>query len=212
MNDSFRDPQQRAEACRALLATGGLERLWTSRGPTAEAQALARQAPSLLAAGHRALLLAALAFWTDEPVPLRFDELLGLAEAEPICKLTIAAFYGPQAVDVWLTRSDDIEGFAASPDEIHASAASLFDEARAVFDEGRDEAMNLRAAPDACALGASRMAEYVLIRGVSPVRGDKRRYKTAMQMTVHVLGLYAAIERERAAGQSDEDAPDADTD
>jgi hypothetical protein len=204
MNDCFRDAQQRAEACRALLATGELGHLWNERGPTEDARTLARD-PSALSAGDRALLLAAWAFETGERVPLRVDELLGLPEAEPICKLITAAVYGYKAIDVWLTRSDDVEGFVASHAGVHAAAAELYDEARSVFAEGGDEPINFSAAPDACALGASKMAEYVLMHGVSPIRKDKRRYAAAMKLTVHVLGLYAAIERERALGAADDD-------
>jgi len=207
MNDCFRDRQQRSEACRALLATGELRHLWTECGPTPEARALAYD-PSLLSAGHRALLYAAFSFWSGKPVPLRLDELIGLPEAEPICKLMTAAVYGPKAIDVWLTRSDDVEGFVASHAEVHATAAELFDEARAVFSEGSAEPINFNAAPDACALGASQMAEYVLMRGVKPVRRDSERHKAAMKLTVHVLGLYAAIERDRADGVADADEDD----
>ena len=206
-NDCFRDAQQRFEACRALLATGELGRLWTEKGPTDEASALAGD-PSRLPAGDRALLLAAFAFWTGKPVPLRLDELIGLQESEPICKLTTAAIYGPKAVDVWLTRSDDVEGFVATPQDVHAAAAELYDEARAVFAEGGADAINFSAAPDACALGASRMAEYVLMNGVKPVRKDSKRHKAAMELTVHVLGLFAKIERDCA--EKADNAEDAD--
>jgi hypothetical protein len=203
-DDCFRDPQQRSEACRALLATGELGHFWSDLGPTEEARSLAGN-PSKLPAGDRALLLAAMAFWTGKPVPLRFDELIGLEEAEPICKLTTAASYGPSAVDVWLTRSDDVEGFVATPQGVHAAAAELYDEARAVLAEGASEAINFSAAPDACALGASRVAEYVLATGVAPIRKDKKRYAEATKLTVHVLGLYAAMERKCAAGFDDQD-------
>jgi len=203
----FRDEQQRSEACRALLATGELGHLWTERGPTNEARTLARD-PSTLPVGHRALVLAAWAFWTGERVPLRFDELVGLVEAEPICKLTTAAFYGPRAIDVWLTRSDVYEDFVATPADAHAAAAQLYDEARAVFAEGGEEPINFSAAPDACALGACRVAEYVLLEGVRPIRDVNKRIKAATKLTAHVLGLYAAIERDRAEEVLDEDHDD----
>ncbi len=204
-NDCFRDAQQRFEVCRALLATGELGHLWTEKGPTDEASALARD-PSRLPEGHRALLLATLAFWTGKAVPLRVDELITLDEAEPICKLLTATIYGHKAIDVWLTRSDDVEGFVGTPADLHAAAAELFDEARAVFSEGGDDAINFSAAPDACALGAARVAEYVLMKGVKPIRKDRPRHKAAMELTVHVLGLYAAIEHE-AAEKADAEEP-----
>jgi hypothetical protein len=216
-NDCFRDAQQRFEVCRALLATGELGHLWTEKGPTDEASALVRD-PSRMPEGHRALLLATVAFWTGKAVQLRVDELITLEEAEPICKLLTATIYGHKAIDVWLTRSDDVEGFIASAADAHAAAAELFDEARAVFAEGGKDPINFSAAPDACALGAARMAEFVLMNGVKPVRKDSKRHRAAMELTVHVLGLYAAIENERAEkaddGQDeddqDEDAGDTD--
>jgi len=213
-NDCFRDPQQRFEVCRALLATGELGHLWTEKGPTDEASALARD-PSRMPEGHRALLLATLALWTGKAVPLRVDELITLEEAEPICKLLTATIYGHKAIDVWLTRSDDVEGFVASAADAHAAAAELFDEARAVFSEGGQDPINFSSAPDACALGAARVAEYVLLKGVKPVRKDSKRHKVAMELTVHVLGLYAAIEHERAEkadDAQDEDDQDEDPD
>ncbi len=203
----FRDEQQRSSACRALLATGGLERLWTAdRGPTDEARRLLAEVPNPpFSAGHRVLFLAAWAFWTGERVPFRFDEILGLPEAEPISKLTTATIYGPKAIDVWLTRSDVREDFVATPEDVHAAAAKLYDEARAVFAEGGDDAINFNAPPDACALGASRMAEYALIKGVKPIRADKKRTKAALELTAHVLGLYARIERDLADRSAAED-------
>ena len=211
-NDCFRDPQQRFEACRALLATGELAHLWTEKGPTDEASALVRD-PSRMPEGHRALLLATLAFWTGKAVQLRVDELITLEEAEPICKLLTATIYGHKAIDVWLTRSDDVEGFVASAADVHAAAAELFDEARVVFSEGGQDPINFSSAPDACALGAARMAEYVLLEGVKPVRKDSKRHQVAMQLTVHVLGLFAKIERDLAEkADNAEDADDQDED
>ena len=205
----FRDEQQRSSACRALLATGELGHLWTERGPTDEARRLLAEVPKPpLSAGHRVLFLAAWAFWTGERLPFRFDELVGLPEAEPICKLMTATIYGPKAIDVWLTRSDVREDFVATPEDAHAAAAQLYDEARAVFAEGGDDPINFTAAPDACALGASRMAEYALTKGVKPIRSDKARTKAALELTAHVLGLYARMERDLADGSAAEDDDD----
>lgn len=196
--DFFRDALQRTQACRALLATGGLERYWTARGPTVEALALAEANGASLEPGPRALLLSALAFWTGAPSSLRFDELVGLPEAEPICKLTTATIYGPRAIDVWLTRSNETEAFARDEAEVHAGAAYLFDEARSVFAETGDEALNFRAAPDACALGAHRVATYVLWKGIEPVHDDEERNKAVIALILQVLSLSAAAEKENA--------------
>jgi hypothetical protein len=55
-------------------------------------------------------------------------------------------------------------------------------------------------------MGAARVAEYVLMKGVKPIRKDRQRHKAAMELTVHVLGLYAAIEHE-AAEKADAEEP-----
>jgi len=210
--DAFRDSHQRALACRALLATGGLERFWTERGPTQEGRALASAEGATLALGGRALLLAAWAFWSGERSPLRFDELVGLPEAEPIAKLTVATIHGPQAIDAWLTRSDETEGFVGGVDALYAGAARLFDEAARVFAEKGDEPMNFRSAPDACALGALRMADFVLLGGAKAIDDEAARLATATRLTGHVLGLSAAMERERAEARDTEEADDEDLD
>jgi hypothetical protein len=210
--DAFRDSHQRALACRALLATGGLERFWTERGPTQEGRALAGAEGATLAPGGRALLLAAWAFWSGERSPLRFDELVGLPEAEPIAKLAVATIHGPQAVDAWLTRSDEIEGFVGDEEALHAGAARLFDEAARVFAEKGEEPMNFRSTPDACALGALRMADYVLLVGVKAVDDEEARLATATRLTGHVLALSAAMESERAEGGDAEEGDDEDLD
>jgi hypothetical protein len=205
-DDCFRDMQQRVDVCRALLALGvDLKGLWTNEGPTDKARALGEDS-SHLSAGDRALLLAAFAFWSGHAVPLRVDELIGLDEAEPICKLLTATIYGHKAVDAWLTRSDSLEGFVSSRADVHDAAARLYDEARAVFAEGGEHPINFTAAPDACALGALRMAEHALMQGVSRVRKERKVTQAAIEMTVHVLGLYAAIERDRAEAEDKRDS------
>jgi hypothetical protein len=199
------------------LATGDLGHLWKDGGPTAEAVALLKGGHDLHQ-GQRALLLAAWAFWSGEPVPLRFHQLIGLGEAEPICKLMIATFYGPRAVDVWLTRSDEYEGFVATRADVHGACARLLDGARATFAENSEEAINFTSAPDACALGALKVAEYVLMDGVAPVRRERSRRRKAVELTVEVLGLYAAVaheaeQRERLSedeiDEEDESPPEA---
>ena len=82
-----------------------------------------------------------------------------------------------------------MEGYASSPADMRTLAAELFDEARASFAEGGDEPMNLRAAPDACALGAFRLASYALIDGLEPIEDDDERHEAAMLLTLHVLAF-----------------------
>ena len=196
---AFRDEHQRLHACRALLATGGLERFWTARGPTEEARALARANGGALTPGARALLLAAFAFWTGEANSLRFDELIGLPEAEPIAKLTTATIYGPRAVDVWLTRSDETEDFATRDVAgLHEKAASLFESARAGFAEMGDEAVNFRDAADACALGAYQTARVALCMGVPRLESDVDLHASAKRLTLRALEIVAIDARRKA--------------
>ncbi len=201
----FRDDEQRLRVCRALLATGGLQRYWTARGPTDKARAAATGVPTseaTLSPGDRALLLSAWAFWSGAPNILRFDELLALPEAEPICKLTIAALYGPRAIDAWLTRSVAREGYVACDvAEVHDRAANLYDAARAAFGELGSDAMNFSQAADACALGAYQMARMLLCAGaaVRPVADDEAGlHKASRSLTLQVLGLLAAESKREA--------------
>jgi hypothetical protein len=198
----FRDNEQRSRACRALLSTAGLGHLWTAVGPTDGARAQIADGGACLPPLHRALLLAAWLFWSEQPSPLRVDELLALPEAAvPTCGLLIAVVYGPKAVDAWLTRPAS-GGFVAGARQTHAAAAQLFDQARAALAEHRSKAIDFTALPDACALGALHMADYAIARGVAPVENDRLRHRRALQMAVHVLGLFARHSATKAAKAS----------
>jgi hypothetical protein len=59
-----RDDPQLALACRTLLASVRLERLWTDQGLTAEVTELLKADGGPLSSGERVMLLAAWAFWT----------------------------------------------------------------------------------------------------------------------------------------------------
>jgi hypothetical protein len=203
MSRYFRDDQQSARACRTLLATANLERLWSERGPTDEAHSIFASRGAELDTGARATFLAAWAFWSgDGALPLA--DLLAATNVEAICSLCVAVTSGPQAVDAWLTRVWFGPGYLDEKN-IHAQAAALFDEARAVFAELDDEVFDLRNPADACALGALQMYRYwVLRRRVeewddddipTDVDGD-----TAA--TSRFLGLLALQERELSEGHN----------
>lgn len=199
MSLGFRDEEQRLRACRTLLAVGGVDGMWDHRGPTHAARAALTEHGIALAPGVRALVLAAWAFWTGEPIPLRLDEVLGLPEAEPILKLAIAAVYGPDAIDAWLARPDG-EGFVSGDDaRVHAAAARLFDEARATLAEHGGLPMNMAAAPDACALGVLHMADYAMMVGMPIVDDDDDRHARARRIAVEVLGMFATLSHRRGA-------------
>jgi hypothetical protein len=102
----FRDDGQLARACRTLLTTVRLERLWTEAGPSAEASDLLAADGGPLSSGERVVLLAAWAFWNGSG-GLTLAEVLERLEGEPaeaLCFLVMASQYGADAVDDWLAE------------------------------------------------------------------------------------------------------------
>ena len=102
----FRDDQQLARACRALLEAAHLERLWTGGGPTAEASELLAVDGGPLSSGERVMLLAAWAFWNGSG-GVTLAEILERLDSEPaeaLCFLIVAAKYGADAVDDWIAE------------------------------------------------------------------------------------------------------------
>jgi hypothetical protein len=102
----FRDDRQLALACRTLLATARLERLWTDKGPTAEAAELLETDGGPLSSGERVMLLAAWAFWNGSGGVTLADvlERLDADPAEALCFLVLASKYDADAVDDWLVE------------------------------------------------------------------------------------------------------------
>jgi hypothetical protein len=197
----FRDHEQRRRTCRALLLGAGLERFWSERdGLLDHARATVASDGAGLEAGERATLLAVWSVWSGERSALRFDELVGLAAAESLFAFVTASLGGPTGIDAWLALRE-VGGFVTSDAETHAAAARLFDEARASLEEDRDEAMDMSAPGDACALGAVHLADYAMMMGVECVREDKRRRALATQMAAEALGIFATISHRRALGR-----------
>jgi hypothetical protein len=100
----FCDDEQSARACRALLATVRLERLWTADGPTPHAIELLEADGGPLSSGERVVLLAAFAFWNGRG-SLRLAEVVEVLDVEPseaICSLVVAVKQGADAVAEWL--------------------------------------------------------------------------------------------------------------
>jgi lipoyl-dependent peroxiredoxin len=94
----LRDDQQLARACRALLATVRLERLWTDDGPTPEASGLIEADAGRLSSCQRTVLLAAWTFWNGSG-GLRLAEVLDQFDADPmeaLCFLVMAAKCGDE--------------------------------------------------------------------------------------------------------------------
>jgi hypothetical protein len=104
----FRNDEQSARACRALLAKARLERLWTSGGPTAHAVELLEADGGPLSSGERIVLLAAFAFWNGGG-GLRLAEIievLDVGPSEAICSLVVAVKLGADAVEDWLAEHE----------------------------------------------------------------------------------------------------------
>ena len=104
----FRDDNQNARACRALLATIRRAELWTPTGPTSEAVMLLEDDGGPLSTGERVMLLIAFAFWNGSGT-LRFAEIVESLDVEPcdaVCSLLVAVKYGSRAVDEWLSEHE----------------------------------------------------------------------------------------------------------
>jgi lipoyl-dependent peroxiredoxin len=89
----LRRDQQLARACRALLATVRLERLWTDDGPSPDAFRLLEADGGPLSSGQRIVLLAAWTFWNGSG-GLKLAEVLEQFDADPmqaLCFLVMAS-------------------------------------------------------------------------------------------------------------------------
>lgn len=104
----FRNDEQSARACRALLAKVRLHSLWTNGGPTPRAVELLEADGGPLSSGERVVLLAAFAFWNGGGA-LRLAEIieaLDVGPSEAICSLVVAVKYGAAAVEDWLAEHE----------------------------------------------------------------------------------------------------------
>jgi hypothetical protein len=97
----FRDREQAALVCRALLASAGLAHGWTRTGPRPDAMALSCSSPTAV----RRLSAACWSIW-EGCTTLGFDEILAMEpeHLELVGELLSALARGPEAVDGWLHR------------------------------------------------------------------------------------------------------------
>jgi hypothetical protein len=108
---AFRDEEQLACVCRALLASVGVGRLWTRTGPTEEANDVdAFDEPA------RSMLHVVWILWNRPDDSASFRHLVALRfippPSEVLGMLIVAMTIGPAGVDAWL----DVHGV---PDEVH---------------------------------------------------------------------------------------------
>lgn len=94
----FRDNPHAVETIRTMLATVGLERLWTGAGPTDEAKQM-RLTAANLAPEERVLLLAAFDLWAaeagghvllDQALKLREPQMRAVFQAVAAARLAVA--------------------------------------------------------------------------------------------------------------------------
>ena len=111
----FRNDEQRAVVCLALLDRIGLQRLWTLRGPTEEAQRLLAENGGALSGGERVMLLVAWALWNGSGM-LTLAELLQEMDGEHLAAvgtLLSSLSFGADGVDDWLLvgrgAADDVD-------------------------------------------------------------------------------------------------------
>jgi hypothetical protein len=105
----FHDDHQLARACRALLQTVGLQRLWTEHGPSDSAMELLEADGGPLSSGERVMLLAAFAFWNGSGGLTFVDviERLDRERGEALGSLLMASYEGPTAIDEWVTEHEE---------------------------------------------------------------------------------------------------------
>ena len=111
----FKNDEQRAVVCLALLDRIGLQRLWTLRGPTEEAQRLLAEDGGALSSGERAMLLVAWALWNGSG-KLTLSELIQAMDGEHLAAvgtLLSSLRFGADGVDDWLLvereAADDVD-------------------------------------------------------------------------------------------------------
>lgn len=105
---SFRDDEQAARACRALLGKVRLARLWTRSGPTDHAIHLLEQDGGPLSSGERLVVLSAFALWNGRGGVRLSDiiESLDVNMCESLFELIVAMRHGSRFVDDWLADND----------------------------------------------------------------------------------------------------------
>jgi hypothetical protein len=101
----FRDDEQLARCCQALLAQGRMECLWKPDGqPTLRALQLANSEGGAQSRRDKVLLEAVFAFWKGSGGPRLCDilETLDGETTEALCFLVLAIKRGHDDVDAWL--------------------------------------------------------------------------------------------------------------
>lgn len=108
----FRNEAQQCRAIRLLLATVGLEHLWTDRGPTQQALEALKSSP--LSSGEQLLLRCAFDLWSGEGEVLLHRDIIGkldFARAQKLLSLALAVVSGAEAIDNWIAEQEHRDSF-----------------------------------------------------------------------------------------------------
>jgi hypothetical protein len=126
----FRDDAQAARALRALLATLGLDYLWSEKGPNQSALTLRREGCGSLSPAQDVLFHAAWSLWDRAaPAKVRFDELVRILDrpaCEALFSLVIAYLDGPPAVEAWIAVDAQRHRLAGAPRAAAPAAGAPF--------------------------------------------------------------------------------------
>lgn len=104
----YRNDKQGCVAIRLLLASLGMEGLWTETGPTSTAVKYLEGSP--LSSGEQLLLRAAFDLWNGHGKVTLWD-LMGTLDAtrtELLFSLALAVTNGGHAVDTWIEQRKEI--------------------------------------------------------------------------------------------------------
>jgi hypothetical protein len=101
----FRDGEQLARVCQAILAPVGLEELWSGDGPRPESLGYRRKDLDDQPRDRRLLLMIAWAIWSRSQA-LSLADLLDLEDEQLriVGELLAALSRGPDGIDSWLRQ------------------------------------------------------------------------------------------------------------
>jgi hypothetical protein len=115
--------EQRTRACKVLLGLIGLERLWTSQGPTPEAANLLLQYGGTLPNEEWIIYQIAWTVWGRE-TGIRLNEILRLQghRLEAVTSLLGALHKGSEALEAWIKGQRPLTSSGASGGTLHTGA------------------------------------------------------------------------------------------
>jgi hypothetical protein len=103
---NFRDSEQLARVCQAILAPVGLGKLWSGDGPRPESLGYRRSGTDEQPRDGRLMLMTAWAIWSRNQA-LSLADLLDLEDEKlrVVGELLAALSQGPDEIEAWLRRA-----------------------------------------------------------------------------------------------------------